>query len=69
MVGLCTFAAKGLGSIPGWGIKILKTIQAKKKKKREREWMKNKEDNDGNRKCSVKLPPSDTASVALVLLP
>ena len=66
-LGFCAFAAKGLGSIPGWVIKILKTMQPKKKPQRER--IKSKEENDGNRKPSVKLPPPDAASVALVLLP
>ena len=32
------FTAKGMGSIPGWGTKILQSMQYdKKKKKRERE--------------------------------
>ena len=40
-------------------------MQPEKKKGR----IKNKEENDSNRKPSVKLPPPAAASVALVLLP
>ena len=33
-LGFCAFAAKGAGSIPGWGTKILQAVQPQKKKKR-----------------------------------
>ena len=33
-LGFCAFAAKGAGSIPGWGTKILQAVQPQKKKKK-----------------------------------
>ena len=39
-LGLCTFITEGLGSVPGWGTKILQAVQcghkSKKKKKKKK---------------------------------
>ena len=34
--GLCSLTAEGLGSIPGWRIKILQAVQHGKKKKKKK---------------------------------
>ena len=36
-LGLSAFAAKGTGSIPGWGIKIMQATQCNKKKKKKKD--------------------------------
>ena len=36
-LGLCTFTAEGLGSIPGQGTKILQAVQCGKKKKKKKQ--------------------------------
>ena len=36
MLGLCTSPAGGMGSIPGWGTKILQAMQRGQKKKKKK---------------------------------
>ena len=33
-LGLCAFITEGLGSVPGWGTKILQAVQCGQKKKK-----------------------------------